>query len=229
MRPWILVAVLFSLGLGLIGCSDESEPAPSAPANATAKKPSPPPTPPPPPPAPSSTEKSEAVEKNPLANPFLQGASTSPATPGSQGASPMNAASPFAWMNGAAAERPAANRSANFTSNSPGVAAKIWAPGAEQVKLSAGVALPQTGPEGILMSFSVDYELLVAPSKAPYVWVIERGQGVSAKIPVKLAKKQGNLVTLIQGWRPTDGPFQSHLEDKTGKQVSASVELLGQN
>ena len=147
----------------------------------------------------------------------------------------MNAASPFARMNGAAAEQPAANLSANFASNSPaapaspGVAAKIWAPGAEQVKLSAGVALPQTGPEGILMSFSVDYELQVAPSKAPYVWVIERGQGVSAKIPVKLAKKQGNLVTLIQGWRPTEGPFQAHLEDKTGKQVSASVELLGQN
>ena len=43
MRFWILAAVVASLGLGLIGCSEESAPAPKAPANATANKHSPPP------------------------------------------------------------------------------------------------------------------------------------------------------------------------------------------
>ena len=100
--------------------------------------------------------------------------------------------------------------------------------GSEQVKLSAGVALPQTGPDGILMSFSVDYDFQGTPGSGPYVWVIERGKGVPARRQVQL-RKGGNLAILIPGWRPTEGPFQTHFEDKTGKKISATVELLGQN
>jgi hypothetical protein len=100
--------------------------------------------------------------------------------------------------------------------------------GAEEIKLSAGVALPQTGPEGILMSFSVDYESPRAPGNAAYVWVIERTKGKPAKVPARLTKSQGNLMAMIPGWRPNQGPFQAHLEDKAGKRISASVELVGQ-
>jgi hypothetical protein len=100
----------------------------------------------------------------------------------------------------------------------------------QKIKLSTGVALPQTGPEGTLMSFSVDYEFTQdAPNATPYYWIIERTQGDSAKIPVPLTKKQGNLLTLIPQWRSNEGPFQAHLEDQNGDRVSDSVELVGQN
>jgi hypothetical protein len=167
-----------------------------------------------------------------MANPVLSGASNSPASPALQGTSAVKAASPFTQNIEATAEKPTPNQLFQFVPNSSATqdtSAKNSTSGLQPIKLSAGVALPQTGPEGILMSFSVDYELQGAPGTTPYVWVIDRGQGVSAKRPVRLTKKQGNLIILIPGWRPTDGPFQTHLEDKTGKQLSASVELLGQN
>ena len=45
------------------------------------------------------------------------------------------------------------------------------------IQLSAGVALPQTGPDGTLMSFSVDYEFAQGePSTDGDFWVIERAR-----------------------------------------------------
>lgn len=97
--------------------------------------------------------------------------------------------------------------------------------GQQPIRLATGVALPQTGPEGILMSFSIDYEFTEGePSSSGYVWVIERAHGSSARQPVKLTK-QGNLPILINGWRPEDGPFQTHIEDPRGNLLSASIEL----
>ena len=32
-------------------------------------------------------------------------------------------------------------------------------------------------------------------------------------------------MTLIQGWRPEQGPFHSHLEDSKGDRVSESIEM----
>ena len=75
------------------------------------------------------------------------------------------------------------------------------------------------------MSFSIDYEFTEGePSSSGYVWVIERAHGSSARQPVKLTK-QGNLPILINGWRPEDGPFQTHIEDPRGNLLSASIEL----
>jgi hypothetical protein len=75
------------------------------------------------------------------------------------------------------------------------------------------------------MSFSVDYEFTEGePSSSGYVWVIERAHGSPAKQPVQLAR-QGNLPILIQGWRPEDGPFQAHIEDRSGNRLSAVIEL----
>jgi hypothetical protein len=93
------------------------------------------------------------------------------------------------------------------------------------IRIAAGVALPQTGPEGTLMSFSVDYEFAEGePATAGYTWVIERAHGAAAKQKVQL-KKQGNLMTLVPGWRPEDGPFKSHIEDLKGNPVSESLEM----
>ena len=97
--------------------------------------------------------------------------------------------------------------------------------GQQAIRLSAGVALPQTGPEGTLMSFSVDYEFIQGePISSGYVWVIERAHGGPARQPVQLAR-QGSLPTLIHGWRPEDGPFHAHIEDRSGNRLSAVIEL----
>jgi len=90
-------------------------------------------------------------------------------------------------------------------------------PNQELIKLSAGVGLPQTGPEGYMVGFSVDYEFTQGtPNTVGYVWVIERAQGTPAKIRQQLKQQKGNLHLFIQGWRPEEGPFQSHLEDMQG-------------
>ncbi len=97
------------------------------------------------------------------------------------------------------------------------------------IQLSTGVALAQTGPNGTLMSFSVDYEYSPgeADTSSGQVWVIERAHGASARVPVQLSTQAGHpsLQTLIDRWRPEDGPFQSHLEDRRGNRISESIEM----
>jgi hypothetical protein len=87
------------------------------------------------------------------------------------------------------------------------------------------VALPQTGPEGTMMGFSVSYEFAQGkPDSEGYVWVIERTHGDAARRPVKLTEK-GTLEAMIQKWRPEDGPFHTHIEDRKGNRLSESIEL----
>ncbi|MBN1394388.1 MAG: hypothetical protein JW959_05150 [Pirellulales bacterium] len=95
-----------------------------------------------------------------------------------------------------------------------------------RIALDLGVALPQTGPEGTMMMFSVQYEFVSgAPDpKAQYFWVIERAKGAPQKIPCHLQRKH-KLETPISGWRPNEGPFHSHIEDADGKRLSDSIEM----
>ena len=141
-----------------------------------------------------------------------------PPPPSPQPSSPVGAAG------GASTGQTAAQPQSSFSM--PGVSKPQTATNGQQaIKLSAGVALPQTGPEGTLMSFSVDYEFTQGePSSSGYVWVIERAHGGPARQPVQLAR-QGNLPILINGWRPEDGSFQTHIEDRSGNRLSAVIEL----
>ena len=96
------------------------------------------------------------------------------------------------------------------------------------IDLSAGTALPQTGPEGIMMGFSVDYQFVQGQPQpsAPYFWVIERGGNrAPARIPVTL-KPKDNLSKFINGWRPEEGPFQSHIEDSSGRRLSEDERMV---
>jgi len=99
--------------------------------------------------------------------------------------------------------------------------------GAVAIDLSAALSLPQTGPEGTMMGFSVDYQFSQGqpqPSET-YSWVIERAKGAPAKISVQL-KLKGNLsAMLVRGWRPEHGPFQTHIEDSSGRRVSEAEPL----
>ena len=108
----------------------------------------------------------------------------------------------------------------------PGSTAGLTASGPPAIRLSAGVALPQTGPTGILMSFSVDYKFTAGEPNptSPYVWVIQRAKGAPARVGVRLGQK-GTLPILIGGWRPEQGPFQSHIEDASGNRLSRSISL----
>ncbi len=117
-------------------------------------------------------------------------------------------------------------------------------PAAQQfpIDLSVGVALPQTLPEGTAMGFSVTYRFGEGephPS-IQYAWVITKSQQwpvtgpgspqgpsssrlpskrLQARIPVRL-DREGTLYTFIQGWRPEEEPFQTHIEDSRGQRLS---------
>jgi hypothetical protein len=108
-----------------------------------------------------------------------------------------------------------------------------WAPPAPAadspislVQLSTGVALPQTGPTGTMMSFSVDYAFTRSgPDPASrYAWVIRRSKGPPLKEPVQL-KDKGALQALAPGWRPDEGPFEAFLLEirADGSQVPVST------
>lgn len=94
------------------------------------------------------------------------------------------------------------------------------------IELSIGVSLAQTGPEGTMMMFSVEYEFVVGEPdpKAKYVWVIKRAKGAPVKLAFPLNNK-GTLRTPVFHWRPEHGPFRSHIEDRKGKRLSASIEM----
>jgi hypothetical protein len=99
-----------------------------------------------------------------------------------------------------------------------------------KVKLSAGVALPQSLPQGTVMTFSVDYQFVQgAPDSAgQYLWVIEPAQGKPVEVAVQL-EPEGTLQWFAEALRPENGPFQSHLAEATpegGRQaISASVPM----
>jgi hypothetical protein len=101
----------------------------------------------------------------------------------------------------------------------------LLAADAKPIELSAGVALPQTLPDGTVMSFGAAYEFKEgAPAADKYVWVIERAHGDVTKQQVSL-KKGGMLAVVVPGWKPEDGPFKSHLEDNNGNRLSESIEM----
>ncbi len=94
------------------------------------------------------------------------------------------------------------------------------------IKLSAGVALPQSLPTGTAMGMSVDYVFQAGdplPSQA-YVWVIEPGKGSQVKQAVQL-KRSGTLQAFFTQLRPEHGPFQSHIEDSNGTRLSKSISM----
>jgi len=94
------------------------------------------------------------------------------------------------------------------------------------VQLSAGVALPQTLPDGTVMSFSVDYQFVGGQPdpNAAYAWVIERSQGAPSRQSVKLSPR-GTLQGFVAEFRPEQGPFQTYIEDGRGTRVSPTVPL----
>lgn len=99
------------------------------------------------------------------------------------------------------------------------------------IRLSAGTALPQTGPEGTLMGFSVDYRVLQGRPEptSKFVLVVSGNGGKSVQQPLIL-KPEGTVEFFTPRLRPEDGPFSAHIvEIDTGgtqRDISTSVQLL---
>jgi len=78
-----------------------------------------------------------------------------------------------------------------------------------------------------MMMFSVDYEVAQGePSTSGYIWVIERAHGNAGKVEVTLTAKGRLTAAMVVKWKPEDGPFHSHLEDRKGNRMSESIEML---
>jgi len=122
---------------------------------------------------------------------------------------------PPAGQSPGVAPRPSPSASGNGTA----------APRSLPIQLSVGIALPQTGPEGTMMGFSVDYQFTTGEPQTSlkYFWIIQRAGGKAARIPVRLEQK-GNLALFLP-WRPEEGPFQGHLEDGSGNRLSPTIDL----
>ncbi len=125
-------------------------------------------------------------------------------------------------------ETPAESHAIRDTADRPSNAAP--APSGPQrspdlsIHLSMGVALAQTLPTGTEMGFSVDYQVQRGwpQPTTDYFWVIERARGAPFRTPVRLRHGGDNLATFVP-WRQSDGPFESHLEDASGKRISQSL------
>jgi len=95
------------------------------------------------------------------------------------------------------------------------------------IRLSAGVALPQSLPTGTAMGFTADYQFVEGePSpSSPYFWVIQPSKGQPVKLEVRLKRKGTLPPTFIQQFRPENGPFQGYIEDADGNRLSPSIPL----
>ena len=99
-------------------------------------------------------------------------------------------------------------------------------PTGPSIRLSAGVALPQSLPTGTAMGMNVDYTFTAGqplPSR-PYVWVIESAKAGHVKQPVPLSQS-GTLQAFFTQLRPQHGPFNTHIESSDGSRLSKSVPL----
>jgi len=83
------------------------------------------------------------------------------------------------------------------------------------IRLSAGAALPQSLPQGTVMSFTAEYQFRNSGpnSSVQYVWVIE-GRSKTKRYAIRRLASRGQLPALFsRDFRPGDGPFRSYIEE----------------
>jgi hypothetical protein len=154
-----------------------------------------PPLPPPPPGTP-------AAEVEQKANPFDRGSPAANESPAP--ATPPAAASPETTAYSPPPTEP------TFTPTQPTASASK-----PSIRLSVGIALPQTLPDGTQVGVSVDYKLTSGSlnASAKYLWVIESRQGETA-MEVNLKAQGGNLAGFLPiSIRPEDSPFKARIDE----------------
>lgn len=93
------------------------------------------------------------------------------------------------------------------------------------IRLSVGIALPQTLPDGTQIGVGVDYKVTSGrlSTSAKYFWVIEKGQGEVA-MEVQLKPQGGNLAGFLPiSIRPEDGPFKTRIDEVSTSGSRATV------
>ena len=86
--------------------------------------------------------------------------------------------------------------------------------------------MAQTGPDGTMMSFSIDFRVVGdLPSKTQQnVCVIQRAKGTPFKLAMPMTSP-GEIQVLVPGWKPEEGPFTAHIEDPSGNRLSGDLTL----
>lgn len=94
---------------------------------------------------------------------------------------------------------------------------------APRIRLSTGIALAQTLPDGTNVLCSIDYQWVSggAQQGAEYVWVIELGNGHRMSGPANVAKARGTIEPILRGVKPDQGPFRAAVYMKRTSSGSA--------
>lgn len=84
------------------------------------------------------------------------------------------------------------------------------------IELRRPVSLGQTGPNGIMMSFSVEYQYLNGTpiSGKDYYLVIRSQEGRYSDLQISPMQSRGVLNAVIESWRPEYGPFTAVIEER---------------
>jgi hypothetical protein len=94
----------------------------------------------------------------------------------------------------------------------PSPAAQRAAPTASsgRLRLSAGVALAQSLPDGTSVMISMDYEWIDGGPEAgaEYGWVVELGNGQRMSGAANVSKRRGTVQGILRGIKPDQGPFR---------------------
>lgn len=88
---------------------------------------------------------------------------------------------------------------------------------APRIRLSTGIALAQTLPDGTSVLCSIDYQWIsgAAQQGAEYVWVIELGNGQRMTGSANVAKRSGTIQAILRGVKLDQGPFKAAVFTKS--------------
>jgi hypothetical protein len=198
-RFWLPLACLIGAALGISGCKPSDLPATGGlvatdrPVETAAD----------PPLRAAAHETTVAPQVEPALPPAAENPPPIPSTPivASPGLIPVDVASGGSAQGGT--QQPAGNPS------SPPVAPR----GVPPIRLSAGIAVPQSLPMGTVMGMSVDYQVFGALNgSSRYVWVVssEGGGNVEVAMP---PQSEGTLQAFFLKLRPEHRPFNCHIDE----------------
>ncbi len=101
-------------------------------------------------------------------------------------------------------------------------------PATLNVELETAVALAQTGPDGTLVGFSVDYKFATAPPQvARFGLLLARLDG-QTMLAEQTLQTEGNIAVLVPSWKPEHGPFTASIVQlDNANQTIAESDAIG--
>jgi hypothetical protein len=93
-----------------------------------------------------------------------------------------------------------------------------------RIRLSAGVALPQSLPEGTQIGVSVDYRVAGDLDSSAQYFLVVSSQAGEMSLPVQIAREGGTLQTFFPPeLRPEHKPFSARLDQQISQGARTSV------